>query len=99
MSVLLDLVIVAGAAWFWPHCARPALETTGADPTTRRTVLGVTALTVVAFALAAFADLTAIGGTAVWWATTVVGAAWALIVGVGYLQNYAFLRGLIRRVR
>lgn len=92
LNLSLDIVVVALAAWFWPHCARPALTAQRAAPGAHWLVLGVTVLTVAAYALAAPAEIARIGGASRWWITTIIGALWIVVVGLGYLQNYALLR-------
>jgi predicted ABC-type sugar transport system permease subunit len=89
--ILLDIVIVALAAWFWPQCARPALTAARAAPAATWLVLGTTILTVVVYSLGAAAEIARIGGAARWWITTIIGVLWALIVGLGYFQKYALL--------
>jgi hypothetical protein len=90
-QVSLNIVIVALAAWFWPHCARPALTAVRAAPAATWLVLGITILTVVVYTLGAAAEIARIGGAAKWWITTIIGVLWMLIVGLGYFQNYALL--------
>jgi hypothetical protein len=93
MALRLSMDILGGllTAWFWPHCARPALIALRAAPVAHWLVLGVTVLTVVAYALAAVADIAGFYGGARWWITLVVGGLWFLVVGLGYLQNYKLL--------
>lgn len=91
LQISVDILGCVLTAWFWPHCARPALTALRAAPVAHRLVLGVTVLTVIAYALAAIADIAGIYGAARWWVTLIVGALWFFIVGFGYLQNYKLL--------
>lgn len=91
LQLALDVFLIALAAWFWPHCARPALVARRATPLAHRLVLGVTVLVIAGYTLSAAAKLVPIDGATVWWTTTIIGALWVLVVGLGYLQGYELL--------
>ena len=78
--------IVVGVAWFWLHCAEPELRYQRAGVRARRVVLGLTLLSIGAVITA---SRLAVPG--LWWVTTITGALWILVVGLGYLQRYRFL--------
>jgi len=92
LSLAVEIVIVALAAWFWRDCARPALIARRASSLAYGLVLGVTVLTIVVHALVIAAEIAGIGGGAAqWWITLIVAALWISVVGLGYLQGYALL--------
>lgn len=94
LSLVLDIVIVVLAAWFWPHCARPALTAERASAVAHSPVLGVTVLTVITYSLLAVDDVTQVFRATRWWVYLITGGLWIAVVGLGYLQNYAWLRRL-----
>jgi hypothetical protein len=97
LAVALDIVIVGLVAWFWPHCARPALAARHASALAYGFVLGVSVLAVGVYALSAVAELAGTDLTVPLWLTAVAGGLWAVIVGLGYFQEYALLRRLTDR--
>jgi hypothetical protein len=46
---------------------------------------------IAAHAVAAVAEVAQIDGTALWWTTTITGAVWIVVVGLGYIQGYGVL--------
>jgi hypothetical protein len=96
LSLALDILVVALSAWFWRDCARPALTAQRASPIAHWLVLGVTVLTIFAYALFAVDDLAQFLGPTRWWIALITGALWISVVGLGYLQNYALLLRLTR---
>ena len=91
LPVAIDILVVVLAAWFWPHCARPALTAQRATLLAHRIVLGLTVLTIATYAFAAAARMAQIDGATLWWTTTIIGAIWILVVGLGYLQRYELI--------
>lgn len=97
LSLVLHVVVIALAAWFWPHCARPVLEARRAPAAAYWLVFGVTMLTVGVWATSAVAMLADLGSAETrYWMRSIVGGAWILNVGLGYLQNYALLLRVTR---
>ena len=88
--VVLALVMLVGAAWFWVHCAKPMLRYRRAGPMTTGLLLGVTGYTVVAEAIFIAATVTGRTSLLMW---SVAGLPWLLIVGLPYFDEY---RSLVR---
>lgn len=97
LSLAVDILIVGLAAWFWPHCARPALTAQHASAVAHWLVLGVTVLTVITYSLFAVDDVTEVFRATRWWIYLITGGLWIAVVGLGYLQNYALLLRLTRK--
>jgi hypothetical protein len=93
----LDFFVIVLAAWFWPHCARPVLIANRASPAAHWLVLAVTVLMVAAHALDAVAEIAQVGYAIPSWSIAIVGGLWTLVVGLGYLQDYALLRRATER--
>ena len=89
LQVLLFAVMGLSAWWFWPHCARPALQAHAVNSRVYRLVLAVSigfvAVAGVNFIVALF-GVTDRLGPAWWWVTTIAGFSWVLIVGLGWPQ-------------
>lgn len=83
--------IVVGVAWFWLHCAEPELRYARAGARARRVVLGITLLAIAVNAFDALITATQLAVPGLWWATTITGALWIVVVGLGYLQHYRTL--------
>jgi len=83
--------IVVGVAWFWLHCAEPELRYQRAGVRARRVVLGLTLLSIGVNAFDAVITASRLAVPGLWWVTTITGALWILVVGLGYLQRYRFL--------
>lgn len=84
-------LIVAGTAWYWPHCAQPALARGQGSALARRVVFAVTVLTIAAYATAIVSTIAQVRVPGMWWITTIVGAIWIVVVALGYFQDYRFL--------
>lgn len=95
-NLAVDFIGIGLAAWFWPHCAKPALTAKGASPAAHWLVLGITVLMVAAFALTAVLYVVHVGRPVAFWTLWVVGPLWILVVGLGYWQDYALLRRVTR---
>lgn len=91
LTLALNAFIVGAVAWFWLHCARPELQSRAANSRARHTVLGVTILTMVVYALETVVQLAAFDIPGRWWIGTITGAAWIVVVAAGYLQHYRTL--------
>lgn len=90
--LVFDFLAIALAAWFWSHCAKPALVFERAAPAAQRIVLGSTVLLIGAWALDAGAEFVPVAYGIQFWVFAIAGVLWSLVVGLGYLQNYALLR-------
>jgi hypothetical protein len=97
LNLALNIVIVALAAWFWPHCARPALIAQRASPVAYWLVLGVTILLIGVHAVFAVAAIAQVDIPSRVWIDLISLLLYLSIVGLGYLQNYALLLRLTSR--
>ena len=98
MQVVLYFMSIVLAWWFWPHCARPLLTARKAPAPAVGLVLGLTVLLIAASALSAVAVVAHLFSWPVWWATTIIGGLWIVVVGIGYEQKYVPLIRATRRL-
>jgi hypothetical protein len=92
----ISLVGAALAAWFWPHCAKPALRMSDARPIAYPIGLGITALLIGAFAIGLVARLAHASPLGVM-IMIVTGALWMVVVGATLWPRYSILLRLFAR--
>jgi hypothetical protein len=91
IGLALDVFIVAMTAWFWPHCAQPALARRRGSEVAQRIVLVATVLTIAAYATAVLISVAQIPVSGMWWVTTIIGVVWIVVVALGYFEGYRTL--------
>jgi hypothetical protein len=91
----LNLALYVGlmllAAWFWPHCAKPALIRQNANTLAYNLVLGVTAGTIVVLAAGSAAYVAGVEGSAKLWAAAIAAVTYGVVVALGYPRYSALL--------
>lgn len=90
-GLALAAFIVAMTAWFWSHCAQPALAQRRGSDVAQRIVLVVTVLMVAAYAAEVLITVAQIRVSGMWWITTIIGAVWIVVVAIGYVERYRTL--------
>jgi hypothetical protein len=92
LNLALYVGLILLAAWFWPHCAKPALIRQSANALAFKLVLGVTIGTIVVLAVASAAYLANVEGSAKLWAAAIVSTVYGLVVSLGYPRYTVLLR-------
>jgi membrane protease YdiL (CAAX protease family) len=92
LNLTLYAAFVVLVAWFWPHCAKPALIHQRANPLAYKLALGVHVGAIVVIAVASAAWLAQLEGPAKLWAPAIAATIWGLIVGLGNPRYTMLLR-------
>jgi hypothetical protein len=92
LNLALYVGLILLAAWFWPHCAKPALIRQNANSLAYNLVLGVTVGTMLALAAASAAYLAGVEGSAKLWAAAIAATTYGLVVSLGYPRYTVLLR-------
>jgi hypothetical protein len=86
--------IATGVAWFWPHCARPALRHADAPPGAVRFALAITVAMIAMAALRAASVVLASYQSLSFWLWLAVGVAWVAVVGLGFPRYRLLIRAV-----
>lgn len=86
------VLISVGMAWFWTHCARPALRWMTAPPWAFRIILAITVAAAVAPLIRSVSVLTDELETVSYWLFGITGAMWIVVVGLGYPRYRILVR-------
>jgi hypothetical protein len=92
ISIAMFCVASALAAWFWPHCARPALGSVGAPHLAMQAALILTIAVIVAQLGRAASLVLEVQRPATFWLSTVVGLIYVVVVALGYPRYRLLLR-------
>jgi hypothetical protein len=97
LRVTLDILLIPVTAWFWSHCAEPALTFRDASRLAHRLVFVATLLMIAASGVAIAGEFAMVGRAVAYWISSVLWVVWVVVVGLGYFQDYRFLRQATRR--
>jgi uncharacterized membrane protein len=92
INIASFFVASAIAAWFWPHCARPALRSVGAPRLAIQAALVLTIAMIIAQLVRAASLALAIQRPATFWLSIIVGVVYLVVVGFGFPRYRLLLR-------